>query len=314
VSLLTIFAVSGSALLILVLLYAVPRWQVKHLDKHSRWSAENEARRTLATIVGGIAVFTGLAFSWMQIRETEIQGLRASESDRDKLRLEQFDRAANKLRDHENAGLRAAGLYEMGLLAHTSADYHWPAMRVVSEFVREHRPMGQPAPSSYRDHFDIDTALDILASRDIECEAGVAEKLDLSHADLSALIYLPRANFRGFDLFASSLDDAYLAGSDLSNADLGNPQRLASLRNADLSCANLRNVTFVDSDEQVAALQDVHVWLANVRDVTPDRIKRLLLSLGAREFATDEEWAAKISECFVPPAKKVFAGPQRCAS
>jgi hypothetical protein len=73
-------------------------------------------------------------------------------------------------------------------------------------------------------------------------------------------------------------------------------------------------VTFVDSDEQVAALQDVHVWLANVRDVTPDRIKRLLLSLGAREFATDEEWAAKISECFVPPARKVFAGPQRCAS
>jgi hypothetical protein len=132
------------------------------------------------------------------------------------------------------------------------------------------------------DHFDIDTALDILASRDIECGAGVAEKLDLSHADLSALIYLPRANFRGFDLFASSLDDAYLAGSDLSNADLGHPQRLASLRNADLGCANLRNVTFVDSDEQVAALQDVHVWLANVRDVTPDRFKRLLLSLGAR--------------------------------
>ena len=61
------------AALLVVILWKVPQWQVgqvKDLAPKEWFDRVNEARKTLATILGGVVVLAGVYFTWRNIRLT----------------------------------------------------------------------------------------------------------------------------------------------------------------------------------------------------------------------------------------------------
>src|SRR5271166_4486661 len=61
----------AGALLALAILWKVPQWQVgrvKRLDTKERFDRVNEARKTLATILGGAAVLAGGYVTWQNLQ------------------------------------------------------------------------------------------------------------------------------------------------------------------------------------------------------------------------------------------------------
>src|SRR5262249_33983262 len=64
------------AAVLLAVLWTVPRLQVRHLkgaagvDAGERFTAENEARATLAQILGGLFLLIGAYHAWVQLGET----------------------------------------------------------------------------------------------------------------------------------------------------------------------------------------------------------------------------------------------------
>lgn len=58
------------ALLALAILWKAPQWQVKNakdLERKERFNSENEARKTMATILGGIAFLVTGFFAWQNL-------------------------------------------------------------------------------------------------------------------------------------------------------------------------------------------------------------------------------------------------------
>jgi len=87
---------------------------------------ENEARKTLAQILGGILVLVGLYFAWKRIevsREDQI--------------TERFTRAIEQLGNEESMAVRLGGIYALERIAKDSEKDHWIAMEVLTAYVRE---------------------------------------------------------------------------------------------------------------------------------------------------------------------------------
>jgi hypothetical protein len=63
---LLLVGVLGLGLVVLILLWGLPKWQAARLGlpPKERFELENEARKTLAQIIGGAAILTGLYFTW----------------------------------------------------------------------------------------------------------------------------------------------------------------------------------------------------------------------------------------------------------
>lgn len=62
------------ATLTIVILWKVPRWQVEHakdIEPKDRFASENEARKTLATILGGIILLSGLFGTFQSLQLTK---------------------------------------------------------------------------------------------------------------------------------------------------------------------------------------------------------------------------------------------------
>jgi uncharacterized protein YjbI with pentapeptide repeats len=159
------------------------------------------------------------------------------------------------------------------------------------------------------------SALDIIGSRDIDCEKDVDEALSLSGANLAGL-FLPDADFRGFDLFDTDLRSAFMDGSDLSHPDFGAIHDLAAkLSNARLTCANLSNITL--SSDQLGDLYSANIYGANVHGVEPDAIRMSLLTIGAVD-KLPADWMAASRSCrsimWLPPSKRVFRSVAGCAA
>ena len=137
----TVMTTSG--VLVLLLGFAIwavwkwPKYQVASLDVSSegdRFRLENEARKTLATIFGGIILLGGAYGT--------VQTMRISQ---ETSRAEQFTRAIEQLgatHDDENRTanieVRLGGIYTLERLAKTSPEiYHWTIMEVLTGYVRK---------------------------------------------------------------------------------------------------------------------------------------------------------------------------------
>ncbi len=93
-------AFAGVALIALVILWKVPQWQVervRRLDAKERFDRVNEARKTLATILGGAAFLVGGFFTWQNIKlaqDAASTSQRALEVSREGQITDRFSKAA----------------------------------------------------------------------------------------------------------------------------------------------------------------------------------------------------------------------------
>lgn len=224
---------------------------------------ENEARQTLATILGGMAVLLGVYLTWRRVGAAEEQVKLA----REEQITERFTRAIDQL-GSEKLEIRLGGIYALERIARDPERDHWTIVEVLSAYIRARAvPDLVQQDSHARISPDIQAALTVLGRRNRESEDARGLVLDLSgsclaRADLRSA-RLERADLTkcildGANLEQAHMDEARLIGASLLAANLKQAQmdgvRLAgaSLLDADLSKASMRT-PFLDNAKLAGA-------------------------------------------------------------
>jgi Pentapeptide repeats (8 copies) len=218
---------------------------------------------TLAQILGGTALLSGLYFTWRTLqvnREGQI--------------TERFTRAIDQLGatnddNSKNLELRLGGIYALERIARESKEDHWPIMEVLTAYVRQHAPWGleeaqqfeedaAPAPAA-----DIQAIMTVIGRRTRSFGRGEPERLDLHQTNLSR-VDLRGADLTGAILWHANLSEAHLSEADLSGADLTRADLTgALLMEAHLSEADLSSANLFSADLFEAHLSEADLFEAN---------------------------------------------------
>ena len=255
---------------IIAVLWYVPEWQGTRVpdDVSSADTLRlvNEYRRTLAQIIGGLALLFGLYLTWRRIAATETSVEIANESQV----TERFTRAIDQL-GSEQIAIRLGGIYALERIARDSQKDHWTVVEVLTAFVRERsgplrdeleklklreqqgKDLADEGPPTAPT--DIQAALTVLGRR-TWLESEGSSLLDLSNS------YLRRANLGG-----ANLRRANLIKADLSEANLGG----ANLRRANLGRANLIKANLIKANLRRANLGRANLIKANLHEANLSR-------------------------------------------
>jgi hypothetical protein len=270
------------ALFLLASLWKVPQWQVgdvRPLDVKERFERVNEARKTLAQILGGALLLLGFFGTWQNIKVAQESLAVSQESSRKSLEVlregqitDRFSKAIEELgavdaRANKELELRLGGMYALERIAKNSERDHWTIMEVLCTYVRLNAPR-KPQDSAQKKRTmdprvhpraDIQAALTILG-RNPEDESAnhvlylgntslrgaVLTKANLSGTDFTG------AYLRWADLTNANLSGAYLAGTDLVAAQLGG----TNLRGAYLFGADLSGAAYLTQEQIELAVGD----------------------------------------------------------
>jgi hypothetical protein len=135
-------SLTAGALLALAILWEVPQWQVgrvKRLDGKERFDRVNEARKTLAQILGGIVLLAGFFGTWQNIKvaqEAASTSQRALAVSQEGQITDRFGKAVEQLGAVDSAGgkkleVRLGGIYALEAIANESKELHWPIMELI---------------------------------------------------------------------------------------------------------------------------------------------------------------------------------------
>jgi Pentapeptide repeats (8 copies) len=294
--------ISIAILVAIVVLWKVPRLQVR--SYHRRYpdlssgdllQGENDARATLAQVLGGALLLGGLYYT----AETLALQQEGQLTDRISKAVEQLG--------SEKSDISLGGIYQLARIARDSDRDHWPMMQILMSYVERRAPlpaMGSTEIKSKCDPFDpydssgtpdynLQAALEAIRTRDTAKE-NRAERVSIVHTDLRytdlSQADLTSARLVGNDmgyahlvasvLDGSDLNHSLLNYSDLSNARLSNAHlegaclvranlKGANLRGSNLTNADLRGISFADgADFSAAVLKGVDITGADLSKAT----------------------------------------------
>jgi hypothetical protein len=262
--------------LVIIILWRVPKLQVarsEDLTRANRFDRENEARKTLAQIMGGVFVLLGLYSSFQTLdlsREGQL-------TDRFSKAIEQLGAADQE--GHPNLMVRLGGIYALERIARDSESDYPVVISVLTTYVREspcikadqivrdlRKNQHIPPPCA-----DIQAVLAVLGRRQTWRDT---ERLDLNRADLRMISLdavdlraeeaspIPTAVIKGANLSGSYLQDAQLNSAHLIGADL---------TGADLSGAHLEGADLRKADLRGAILLGVHLMGARIKGARFDQ-------------------------------------------
>ena len=231
------------AVVVLLFLWGVPplllEQEMGHLDKPDAYrlaDLKDAYRRTLAQILGGLALLYGLYLTYRRIVATE-DNVRVAEEGQV---TERFTRAIEQL-GHEEMAIRLGGIYALERLAKDSEKDHGPIMEVLTAYVRENSK--HPRGASERPPIDIQAILTVIGRRKTTDMQKFDAILDLSNTYLAG-VALYDANLSGVNLSGADLSGAKLHGVNLSTAVLiGVNLSQATLIQVNLSGVNLHEVS-----------------------------------------------------------------------
>ena len=269
-------------LLSVAVLWKGPQWQVARvegLDSKERFDRRNEARKTLATILGGAVLLTGGFFTWRNVNLAQ-ESLRVSQEGQI---TDRFTKAIEQLGATDASGkpkleARLGGIYSLEAIGNESEGFHWPIVEVLCTYVRVNAPATsenppvKPAsvaqkdslgglPSDQDQHHpraDIQAILDVLGRRDSHHEKN-NQWLNLSSTYLGGAD-LHRACLGGAMLKSAHLEEANLFYADLKGAKLYEAQ----LQRAELIGAQLKDAELNASDLSGANLSGANLSGANL--------------------------------------------------
>ena len=227
--------------LALAVLFCLPKWQVKQakvgqgklvFDEEYRLATlEDEYRRTLAQILGGLGLLYGLSLAERRIVATEKTVSVAQENvsvaqenvsvaqenvsvAQENVRVaeeghitERFTRAIAQLGDKENMAIRLGGIYALERLAKDSEKDHGPIMEVLTAYVRENAPrQGEYAEKvAAKPPTDIQAILTVIGRRETTGKNRGNDRLNLIGT-----------HFAGVIILNANLSRAILLGTNLS--------------------------------------------------------------------------------------------------
>lgn len=302
-------------------LWKVPQWQaesqrkkiniedIEKLEPKDRIQLEkdfagieNNARTTLAQIIGGIIVLLGLYLTFQNVRVAQenarIAQKNVSVTEEGKI-TDRFSKAVELL-GSEKLEIRLGGIYALERIARDSQKDHWTVMEVLTAFVRENaEPQSKEAKaekdrgtSSYvyreKPREDIQAIMTIIGRRKwIETEPqklnlqGVyLAGCELTMANLaSANLYeanLNGASLEGANLVKTEIDEGYLIKANLRGADLTDASLFyADLTGAKLEYANLKDTSFCHSILVNASLLKAFLEGANLEGAVLATVQNL---------------------------------------
>jgi hypothetical protein len=261
-------SITAAALLVLFSLWKLPQWQVSHSEgvtRENRFDRENEARKTLAQIFGGVFLLAGLysqSATLTTAREGQI--------------TDRFTKAIDQLGAVDGSGkprleIRLGGIYALERIARDSERDHWPVIEVLTAYVRQNSPSDgakdnkDPKAPYHRLSPDIQAILSVLArgARGGEKIPIDLDSADLSNCNLSGMnlsgFSLSESKFAGCQMVDTKLTDAFLTGADLEHTFLVN----VDLTNAHLLYADLEGVYFRGTDMKNADLEHARIQSAD---------------------------------------------------
>jgi len=294
-----VWVISGLIVLIgiFLLLWFLPKWQIKKtgiVRVEDQFSAENEARKTLAQIFGGAAIIIGLIFSWQTIESQR----KTLELQRDDLNIakeqqitERFTRAIEQL-GSEKLEVRLGGIYSLERIAKDSPNDHWTIVEILTTYAKD-KSNGESKETvksttngndaeSPSVKTDIQAIMTVLGRRNRENDKKDAvlnlQGVNLKGAQLSEYDFaganfqnanlteanLANTNFAKAQLQGSKLKEAYLVDADLESAQLTSANlEGAYLQKANLKSANLENANFKGAKLDEAILDETLILNAN---------------------------------------------------
>jgi uncharacterized protein YjbI with pentapeptide repeats len=216
----------GAVVAMLLALWLVPWLQTMRLDREKedhRFLAQNEARRTIAQIIGGLAILTGLYFTNETLRVSSAQNVVAlQQADLAKKQFalaqsgqvtDRFSRATDQLGSHSIA-IRLGAILAFDRVSRDSSEDNdsWSVMTLLTSWVQAAAPwppsVARPASKIPA---DIQAALAVVADRDTRKDSD-GEMLDLSNSDLRGA-YLVEGHLSNIDLSNAHLEKADLSGA-----------------------------------------------------------------------------------------------------
>jgi uncharacterized membrane protein (DUF485 family) len=138
-------------ILVVLALWLLPKWQAARsqgLTSENRFDRENEARKTLAQIIGGVFVLAGLysSLQTFSLQQHTFDLQRESQiTDRFTKAIDQLGAVEPAQLDADgkpkiNLEVRLGGIYALERIARDSPTDHWTIMEVLSTYVRENSP------------------------------------------------------------------------------------------------------------------------------------------------------------------------------
>ncbi len=226
----------------MVILWKLPQWQlsnVQGLDPKERFDRVNEARKTLATIMGGIVLIAGFFGTLQSIKvaqEAASVSQKALAVSQEGQITDRFSKAIEQLgaidsNHKKKLEVRLGGIYALEGIANESKELHWPIMEVLCTYVRVNAPLEPKTPNqknqgSIASRFpdeDIQAVLTVIGRRKTEDEP-IVRHIDLILVDIRRADFyganLEGANFHGARLIGAHLEVAHLEGAHLEGAHL----------------------------------------------------------------------------------------------
>lgn len=223
----------------IVVIWKVPIWQLSgkkrdlELDKYL--NLENEYRKTIAQIVGGLYVLGGFAFTWFQVLATQDTIVISQE----RLITDRYSKAIDQL-GGGSTQTRLGGIYALGSIAKTSPDYVSIVNNVLASYIRQNYNLQD---STLKE--ELQASINILTKKQY--------KKNLKN-DLEEGITLSNVTLNKFDFSKALLQKAKLNGADLSKS---------TFIEANLSEAEAYGTTFIRANLTEAFLENANFYGAD---------------------------------------------------
>lgn len=295
----------------LVTLWVVPKMQVSRfvVDAATRFDKENEARKTLATVLGGLAIVVTIYSTWTTLRISQEGQI-----------TDRYTKAIEELGSSDSSGprldVRLGGIYALDRIAGDSPRDGLTIDQVLSAYLRRNAAVASTtakadsSPSS-QVRVDFQAIVTILGNRSARKLPGPVEPLNLSNVDLSGVSFadghfegfvLKGALLKGCDFRRAKLNSAKLVGahfegaSDLTDADLawadirggildGATLAGASFRGSQLQRASFMGAKVGDADFTGSVLEDAHfegVIFTNAKGLCLEQLDHIVQDHGTR--------------------------------
>lgn len=295
-----VLILGAASILSILILWKIPQWQVRGLgtlEPTARFTSENEARKTIAQIIAGVAILGGFYSAQRQLAVTQEGQI----TERYSKAIEQL--GATDTLGHKRLELRLGSIYALERIARDSEQDRWPIMEILTAYVRQNSPRGDARQSATEPgtkgpasppepEEDIQAIMTVIGRR--QTERGFGKQLDLSGTDLRNLNLKPwviNLSTREVNLDSVLLSGADLEGADLSEASMrfttfsGTRLKNVKFQNADLSGAIFADADLEGADFLGAILDSTHFFHCNlkganmtdVRGMSQDDIQKLLV-------------------------------------
>lgn len=260
-----VLGLSVVIMLMLLLLWTVPKWQVASIGgvaPNVRFELENEARKTLAQILAGIIVVTGIYGTWRTLQVSEQTQV-----------TERFNKALEQL-SSQSPVTKLGAIYSLDRIAEDSPRDRIRIIELLTTYVKENAPFNKSAPSPSASPKPQQAASpEPQKQAEDEDETIKAALLTNARADVQAALNVlrksaptPNSEYIRIDLSNVDLTSVYLYDADFSHADFSH----AGLTGGKFIKVNLTSAFFFDADLRAASfvdtqLKDAYFTRANLK-------------------------------------------------